>query len=88
MPRPRHPNAAIEAALRHAEAHGWRVEVGGSHCWGRMYCPWNDKNCRTGRHCMASVWSTPSSREKHARYLRSVVNGCAHVGSSERRHGR
>ena len=30
----RHPNKAIESAIQHAEACGWRVLVGGSHAWG------------------------------------------------------
>ena len=29
----------VEAALRHAETHGWRVTVGGAHAWGKIYCP-------------------------------------------------
>ena len=41
MPRRLHPKKEIEAALRHAESKGWRVEVGGSHAWGKMYCPYN-----------------------------------------------
>ena len=78
MPRPRHPNAHIEAALRHAESHGWRVEVGGSHCWDRMYCPRNDSKCREGLHCMKNLWSTPRSAKNHARRLRLAVDGCKH----------
>jgi hypothetical protein len=74
--RPRHPNAKIEAALRHAEKHGWRIEVGGSHCWGRLYCPHNDSNCRKGDYCMNSIWSTPSRPESYARRLRKAVDGC------------
>lgn len=34
MTRPTHPKKEIEEALRHAEGHGWRIEVGGSHAWG------------------------------------------------------
>jgi hypothetical protein len=32
--------------LQHAEANNWRVEMGGAHAWGKMYCPYNDKDCR------------------------------------------
>ena len=39
MPRRSHPKQEIEDALRYAESHGWRVEVGGSHAWGKIYCP-------------------------------------------------
>lgn len=48
MGRGVHPNKEFEAALRHAEARGWRVEAGGSHAWGRMYCPYDDEQCRCG----------------------------------------
>jgi hypothetical protein len=40
MVRKPHSKPDIEAALRHAEKHGWRVEIGGSHAWGKMYCPY------------------------------------------------
>jgi hypothetical protein len=36
MPRRSHPKQEIEDALRYAESHGWRVEVGGSHAWVRF----------------------------------------------------
>lgn len=41
MARSSHPKKEVEEALRHAEGQGWRVEVGGSHAWGRIYCPYN-----------------------------------------------
>ncbi len=59
MARPAHPKKEIEEALRHAEGQGWRIEVGGSHAWGRVYCPYNDEECRCGEFCITSVWSTP-----------------------------
>jgi hypothetical protein len=31
MPRRRHPKKAVEDAVRYAEEHGWRVEVGGAY---------------------------------------------------------
>jgi len=76
MPRPRHPKKEIEQALTYVEGHGWRVIQGGSHAWGRMYCPWNDKECRIGRFCSLSIWSTPQSPFKHARLLRYAVDNC------------
>ena len=48
MKRRIHPNKDIEAALSYAECQGWQVRPGGAHCWGKMYCPWNDRACRCG----------------------------------------
>lgn len=76
MSRKPHPEKDIEKALEHAEAHGWTVEQGGSHCWGRMYCPRNDGSCRCGEFCITSVWSTPRNAGNHARQLRRVVDNC------------
>ena len=55
MARATHPNRAVEDALRHAEANEWRVQVGGSHAWGKIYCPYNDEECRCGEYCITSV---------------------------------
>ncbi len=77
MARRPHPKKEIEAAIRHAEDEGWSVEVGGSHAWGRMYCPDNDKECRCGEFCITSIWSTPKQPETHARQLRRVVDNCS-----------
>jgi hypothetical protein len=66
----------IEEALRYAETNGWRVEVGGSHAWGKLYCPYNDDECRCGEFCITSVWSTPKNAGNHARQLRRVVDNC------------
>jgi hypothetical protein len=76
MKRRTHPAREIEDALRHAEARGWTVEPGGSHAWGRMYCPNNDKDCRCGEFCITSIWSTPRNAGNHARQLRRVVDRC------------
>lgn len=76
MRRPKHPNKDVEAALAHAEAHGWRIERARGHAWGRMYCPWSDDECRCGEFCIASVWSTPRNPANHARQIRRVVDGC------------
>lgn len=76
MARRRHPDKDIEAAVRHAEAHGWRVTLGGSHAWGKMYCPFDDADCRCGEFCIAGIWSTPRNPVTHAKQLRRVVDGC------------
>ncbi|HYG07138.1 MAG TPA: hypothetical protein VD865_12135 [Stenotrophomonas sp.] len=77
MDRKRHPKAEIEAAVRHAELHGWKIRAGGAHAWGRMFCPYNDDGCRCGEFCITSIWSTPSNPGNHARQLRRVVDNCA-----------
>jgi hypothetical protein len=40
MPRKKHSKPEIEKALCYAEFNHWRVEVGGSHAWGKIYCPY------------------------------------------------
>lgn len=78
MGRKRHPKKEVEEALQHAEEHGWRIELGGGgHAWGRMYCPYNDPECRCGEFCITSVWSTPKNSGNHGNQLRRVVNNCA-----------
>ena len=77
MRRSKHPKKEIEEAIRHAEGHGWRIEVGGSHAWGRMYCPYNHPECRCGEFCITSIWSTPRNVMNHARQLKRIVGNCA-----------
>ena len=77
MSRSLHPKKEIEAALKLAEVQGWRVEVGGGHAWGKVYCPYNDDECRCGEFCITSVWSTPRNPVSHARALRRVVDKCS-----------
>lgn len=76
--RRRHPNKEIEAAVRHAEDHGWKcVLVSGSgHAWGKLRCPYNDEQCRCGSFCSKSVWSTPRVPEDMADLIRRTVEGC------------
>ena len=76
MARSSHPKKEIEAALRHAESQYWRVEMGGSHAWGKIYCPYNDDGCRCGEFCIACIWSTPKNPGNHARAIRRVVDNC------------
>ncbi|MCU1736330.1 MULTISPECIES: hypothetical protein [unclassified Pseudomonas] len=72
----RHPIKEIENVLRYAEEFGWRIKVGGSHAWGRMYCPFNSGLCRCQDHCITSIWSTPRDLISHARNLQRVVDAC------------
>lgn len=76
MARAAHPKKEIESALKHAERCGWRVVVGASHAWGRLYCAFNDAACRLGELCMVSIWGTPRDIVGHARFLRRVVDHC------------
>lgn len=76
MTRTKHPQKDVEAALAHAETRGWRIEIGGAHAWGKMYCPHNDEECRCGIHCITSIWSTPKNPGNFAKALRRVVDNC------------
>ncbi|ELR97524.1 hypothetical protein [Gloeocapsa sp. PCC 73106] len=72
----RHPNKDIRAALEYAVRRGWRLEKAGSHAWGKMYCPYNDSECRCGEFCIVSIWSTPKNPTNHAKQIRRVVDKC------------
>ncbi len=76
MARRTHSKPDIEAALKYVEQNGWRVELGGSHAWGKIYCPYNDKECRCGEYCISSISSTPKSTGNHAKQIRRVVDSC------------
>lgn len=76
MTRSLHPKKEVEAILKYAEQHGWRIKVGGGHAWGRMYCPYNQYDCRCGEFCVVSIWSTPKNPGSHARALGRVVENC------------
>ncbi|WP_431495470.1 hypothetical protein [Pseudomonas brassicacearum] len=76
MIRPTHPKKEIEETLRYAEVQGWRVDVGASHAWGRVYCPYKEVECRCGEFCITSIWCTPKNPGNHARALRRVVDNC------------
>ena len=75
----RHPNKEIQAALEYAADKGWSVEQGGSHAWGKIYCPYNDSECRCGEFCKTSIWSTPKNSTNHAKLIRRVVDKCIRV---------
>ncbi|RLS50720.1 MAG: hypothetical protein DWH88_00340 [Planctomycetota bacterium] len=73
MARPRHPNAHIEAAVRHGETLGWRVALSNGHAWGRLFCP-----LETRDRCIVLVCSTPRVPENHARQIRRALDSCGH----------
>lgn len=83
--RKKHPNKEIEKALQYAEEHEWRIEVGGSHAWGKIYCSQNDKKCRCGEFCISIIWSTPNHPANHpanhAKQIKRVVDNCTSVES-------
>lgn len=76
MAESHHPKKEIREVLAYAQARGWRIERGGSHAWGRMYCPYKDQDCRCGVFCITSIWSTSKSPCNHARALRRVIDNC------------
>ena len=84
MARSRHPNKHIEAAVKHAEALGWRFVKASAraHAWGYLYCP-----LQTRMGCKVTVYSTPRAPESHAKDIRREVDGCPHAGSSEQGEG-
>lgn len=73
MARARHPNKEIEAAVCHAEEHGWSLVRQGGHAWGILHCP---EAGRDGHRF--SVYSTPRVPTAHARDLRRLVDRCQH----------
>jgi len=72
----KHPKSEVHDAIKYATSKGWRIEVGGSHAWGRMYCPYNSEECRCGEFCITSIWSTPKNAGNHARQIRRAVDNC------------
>jgi hypothetical protein len=71
-----HPNKDIAAALKYAAEHGWEIKQGGAHAWGKIYCPYNEPECRGGEFCIQSIWSTPKNAGNHAKQIRRVVDNC------------
>lgn len=76
MARNKHPKKEIEEALKYAEENNWVIDVGGSHAWGKIYCPYNNKDCRCGEFCISSIWSTPKNPTNHAKQIKRVVDNC------------
>ncbi len=81
--RKKHSKKEVEEALQYAEEHGWRVEIGGSHAWGKIYCPQNDRSCRCGEFCISSIWSTPRNEMNHAKQIKRVVDNCTSIKNIE-----
>ena len=80
MARSKHPNKGIEFVLKEAEKQGWRILKASGHAGGRMFCPYNDEQCR----CGSSIWSTARNPTAHARQiLRVVLNCTAHIDESQ-----
>lgn len=75
MPRKKHPNKEIEAAICFAESKDWRYKKTGdsAHAWCRLHCP-----LKTREGCAMSVWSTPKVPERHARQIIRNVKQCPH----------
>lgn len=78
MTRDCHPDKDIEVALKYVETKGWHIELAGSssHAWGRAYCPYNSKDCRCGKFCIASIWTTPKSSTNHAKQIKRLADSC------------
>lgn len=81
MANKKHPNKEIQAALDYAVEKGWFIRGAGdhSHSWGKIYCPYNDSECRCGEYCISSIWSTPRNPTNHAKQIRKVVDKCIHL---------
>jgi hypothetical protein len=60
--------------VQHAESLGWRVFLGGSHSWGSLYCPHQQRD-----GCKIHVDSTPRNPEGHARKLMALIGRCQHA---------
>jgi hypothetical protein len=73
MPRSRHPNKDIEAAIKYAESRGWEWIRTASHGWGVFYCR---HRARDG--CQMTVQSTPRVPRNHADQIRKEVDNCPH----------
>jgi hypothetical protein len=52
MARKKHAKPDIEEAVKYAESNGWRIKKSSGHAWGKMYCPYNDKECRCGEFAL------------------------------------
>lgn len=72
----KHPNKEIREVIEYAEKKGWIVKESNSHAWGILYCPYNDKNCRAGKHCKTSIWSTPTNPQYFAKHLKRIIDKC------------
>ena len=76
LARKRHPNKEVEAAVAEAEARGWRVVMQGH--WGRLYCPFADRD-----GCQVGVWGTPKNAGNHAKQIRRRLDKCKHGATAD-----
>jgi hypothetical protein len=83
LPRKTHTSKEIEAVLRELEALGWSVVEGRGHAWGLLRCPAHSAECRGGKFCQMSVWSTPRDPERHARKLRQKALACIAIDAED-----
>ncbi|WP_017295438.1 hypothetical protein [Geminocystis herdmanii] len=72
----KHPHKKIREVIEYAQQKGWIIKESNGHAWGILYCPYNDKNCRSGKHCKISVWSTPTNPEYFAQHLKRAIDKC------------
>src|SRR5260370_41871474 len=70
------PTRKLKRQFSVRKTRDWRVTSSKGHAWGKMYCPFNDPECRCGLHCITSIWSTPRKPQVHARDLRRKVDKC------------
>ncbi len=62
-----HPNKEIRQAIEYAIEQGWRFEMGGSHCFGQIYCSFRQRG-----GCRKSVDSTPRNAHKSCTAIDSI----------------
>ena len=74
--RRKHPDKDIEAAIIEIESMGWQVKMSKGHSFAIAKCPYNDGNCRDGKYCRFSIWSTPRNPGNHVRNILKNVKKC------------
>lgn len=77
--RSKHPNKEIEALLKELESLGWTIRLLKGHAWGLVRCPNNNSDCRCGKFCQMSIWSTPKDPTRFAKTVRSKALGCIYL---------
>ncbi len=75
----KHPNKEIQEVIEYPIKNGWEIKESSGHAWGKMYCPYNDSNCRLGNYCIISIWSTPKKSYSHAQQIKRVVDKCIYM---------